>query len=342
MPQPLAPTQSRTRCHPWQLSDWAGIEKVQRAARLPHALLIEGDPGTGRNDFALALARQLLCQEPGDGGNCGHCKACRLSASGAHADFLRVAPEAEGKAIGVDAIRGALRFATGTSTLGPRKVMLLSPAESLTNSAFNAFLKCLEEPTPNSYILLVSSLGHKLPATIRSRCQRLLLAGPSEQEASRWLDEQLDVAGAELASGDRVALLALSGQRPLQALRLVSSGDAPKLLALNALLRPGIAAGLHGFAGAEGVPIETLLAMLERNLHDWLAQQSAQQLRRSAGREAFAVLDLIDRLRAAQRAGSNPNPELLRFQLLHAWRSLWERAGDDDRLLTLTSTASHP
>jgi DNA polymerase-3 subunit delta' len=221
---------------PWHTVQWQQFLEQQRAERLPHALLLIGTPGTGRNNFASALARTLLCDAPSDAGYCGACKACRLAATGAHADFLQLAPEEPGKAIGVDAVRKALRFAAGTATQGKRKVMLLSPAEDMTTAAYNAFLKCLEEPAADTFIILVASLGAALPATIRSRCQRWSLPDPDVNAAANWLEETLGTQTTTSQSDAARRYLELLGPVPLQVLAQLEDDGGDALLTFSAAL----------------------------------------------------------------------------------------------------------
>ena len=311
---------------PWHAAQWRQALSQERANRLPHAVLITGTPGTGRNGFAVALARTLLCHTPTERGFCGECKACRLSAGGAHADFLRVAPEEPGKAIGVDAVRDALRFAAGTPTQGTRKVMLLSPAEAMTTAAHNAFLKCLEEPTPGTHIVMVAALGAALPATIRSRCQRWLLPDPDPQAAAAWLEAALNAAdgAAQVPAAQRY--LQLFGPAPLAALDSLRDDTGNELLALNDALcsEDGVYRPLAAERSAAAIDPDRFLQVLEAAVQRWLRERSAAELHSVRGRRGFAALDVIDQLRNARRAGSNPNPDLLRFRALQVYAGLWQ------------------
>ncbi len=316
---------TRSRCLPWQGKTWGRVLRMLENERLPHALLLEGVPGTGRGQFAEALARHLLCAAPTAEGNCGQCKACTLSATGAHADFHRMAPEEPGKAIGIDAVRAAIRFATGTASFGARKVMLVSPAQSMTSAAFNAFLKCLEEPSPGTFILLVSARGYPIPATILSRCQRLPMSSPTSDESRSWLLETL--GSRANASAEIDAMLVLSADRPLDALQRFEDGASEALIAayasLQALMARESGARQRAEASIDKLPAEEALALVEQALRRWLLQQDAGGLRATAGLRAFQALTELDRLRSAHRSGSNPNVDLLRFSAVQAAAGLW-------------------
>lgn len=301
---------------PWHRESWQRLQRALESGRLAHALLFPGVPGTGRLRFATALARQLLCEEAGAAGNCGSCKSCRLLAQGAHADFFALAPAEPGKRIGVDAVRELLAFSARTSAFGARKVVLVTQLEAFTGNAFNAFLKGLEEPADDSFLLLVTARGQELPATIRSRCQALPLAAPDTQESLDWLQEALAAAREAPGVNPQQLLRCLPG-RPLAALARVQAGEAAPLLALQrALDERGDAASLQRAAAA--LPEAELLEQLQRRL----AQRCRDAARRGERRKLQRALRSDDRLRALRRAllaGSNPNPELLRHAALSAW-----------------------
>lgn len=313
------PLAELSRPLPWQEGPWARLMQAMDGGRLGHAMLLAGSPGTGRNKFALALARRLLCQRPEPEGNCGSCKACELTRRGGHSDLRLLSPEAAGKAIGIDAVRDLLRFAGTTSALGARKVILLSPLEAMTTSAFNAFLKGLEEPTADTYYILVYALGHRIPATIRSRCQQIDLAAPARDAAMQWLQNALaesDEAGGTADASATVAasLLDLAGGCPLDALALSNHEDREALEQLRtavAELRRG-SGSAAALEAAARVPPLSLLELLARDLQT-AVRDSVSAGDRNAARPKLEGLEQLADLRAAQLSGSNPNADLLRF-----------------------------
>jgi DNA polymerase-3 subunit delta' len=185
-------------------------------ARLAHALLVTGQPGLGEQAFAERLARALLCGESdADGEACGTCKDCRMLAAGTHPDLVRVEPLEAGKSIQV---RALIEFATTRPHSAGHKVTIIWPAERMNLNAANSLLKLLEEPPLGNIMVLASDRPAALPATIRSRCQRLDLRTPARAEALAWLAAQSAPApSAELA-------IDLAGGAPLQALGLLASG----------------------------------------------------------------------------------------------------------------------
>ena len=207
---------------PWQRSPLTAL--LQRRTQWPHAMLVTGPAGIGKRAFAQSLARALLCETPGaDGSACGHCPGCGYAAAGQHPDLRIVEPieidDDEVKFvewIAVDRIRALIRWAEVTSHRGGAKVALIVPAERMNEAASNALLKTLEEPPPATYFLLVSHLPGRLPATVVSRCQRIVAPRPTLAQARAWL------TGQGVAEPD--APLAQAHNAPLRALTLADPG----------------------------------------------------------------------------------------------------------------------
>lgn len=212
---------------PWQVSQWKNLRAQIDAGKFAHALLIAGVPGIGKLQFALAARSYLLCEQPAEFA-CGACRACTLLAAQTHADFITLQPEEPGKAIRVDQVRELSQFVAQTAQRSGRKVVLLNPADALNINAANALLKSLEEPSADTYFLLLCAAPKRLPATIRSRCQTLALATPSPEAALAWLTQQLgDGADAQrrlrLMQGRPCAAL-LADEAHMQTQHAVCSG----------------------------------------------------------------------------------------------------------------------
>ena len=262
----MTTTHALTTVHPWNAAKAEAF--VRDRKRLPHALLLAGPRGLGKNALAFWLAQYLLCVQPEDGGRtCGHCQGCRLLAAGSHPDLHVLQPEAIYKAsdaliakyalryppadkskdskdssvIRVDQIRALIGNAQTRPQIAACKVMLLSPADSMNVNAANSLLKLLEEPPSDSYLILVADSPARLPATIRSRCTRVDFYAPAIDVALTWLRSQ------DLSDTDARLLLALSGGAPLAARRLAESDF---LTQRNALLED-----MEGLAGGQADPL---------------------------------------------------------------------------------------
>lgn len=189
------------------------IDVLQAAlisGRMHHAWIFHGPPGVGKATTALALAKILLCHDPqtdlaGRLEACGVCKSCRIfnTEQAAHPDLHIVTKElalyADDKqtrdrkltSIPVDIVRlHLIEPAYRSAALNHNKVFILDEAELLNDAGQNALLKCLEEPPPGTFIILVTSQEDRLLATIRSRCQRVAFAELDHQVVERWLDQQ--------------------------------------------------------------------------------------------------------------------------------------------------------
>ncbi len=207
---------------PWQAAQWRSTWSQQVDRRLPHALLLCGPSGLGKQHFARALVARLLCRQPVADSEipwaCGQCRDCRQLFAGTHADWLQIQPETTGGPIKIDQIRELSEFLQRTSQRQGFKLVSLSPADQLNPHAANALLKTLEEPTPGSLLLLISTSPGRLPATVISRCQRLVFGRPETALAENWLRQMVpDIRNPEL-------LLHLAEGAPLLA-KTLGEGD---------------------------------------------------------------------------------------------------------------------
>ena len=182
--------------YPWQKTQWQQITQLLKTERLPHAMLLYGNQGLGKADFAATLANAVLCQQPtADHQACGLCKACQLLAANTHPDLHYLKPTAPPTSksknpvlsIRIDDIRVLCEKLNQTSQYSGFRVAILNQAELLTLSAANSLLKTLEEPGNNVLILLVTARTYRLPVTIRSRCQLLRFTMPDEKQSLHWL-----------------------------------------------------------------------------------------------------------------------------------------------------------
>ncbi len=210
-------TNPTAQLHPWHMQPWQQLVQAFTEQRLPHALLLNGLEGTGKESFALYLSKYLLCDSKQNDAPCNQCQSCRLLDARTHPDFQQIAPEEEGKAIKVDQIRDMVERNTLTSSLSGMKIHLITDADKMNFSAANSLLKTLEEPSPGSLIILVTKRLDRLSATIKSRCQMIQLTSPETEAALQWLNSRQ-------VSGDPKLLLSLASPAPVKALQ-IDSGD---------------------------------------------------------------------------------------------------------------------
>jgi DNA polymerase III subunit delta' len=322
---------------------------------MPGSLLLHGRRGVGKQRLALWLGQALLCS--GTTQPCGVCQACRYTTELTHPDlywffpvaradmsdsspeealaFMRGAmreraqlgglwgPTSGSEGIFVEMIRALVRSAATTPAMAKRKVMILGDADRLiaqegSDQAANALLKLLEEPLPDTTLILTTSEPGALLPTIRSRVVSVRVAPLAPEELRLWAaaDEvraktgRLDDAVLERASGAPGALLAgtahdsadAHARRWLKALQ----GDASERFVAILSEKPAGARG--GFADA--------LDALEGQLHARLrpAVESA-----SNPAELARAQDAVEAAR--ERTGHNVNPALITAELLRELRA---------------------
>ena len=174
--------------YPWQQEAWQSfIENVDRS--FTHALMVTGMPGTGIDKFADAQCRYLLNLQDHNS------HMAELS----HPDLMWVRRRRDSptkplkSAILVDQIRKLTHYLY-QKPAGKRKVAVIELAEECNLQAANALLKPLEEPVPDSHIILLSYSPGQLLSTIRSRCVQLNISAPDRQVAVTWLGQANDDA----------------------------------------------------------------------------------------------------------------------------------------------------
>ena len=191
--------------YPWQQTQWQNIAQLLKTGRLPHALLLTGSHGLGKTDFAASLAAAILCRQPtGDMQACGKCKSCQLLAAGTYPDLYQITPTTPAgstsknpvQSIKINEIRELCDALSQTSQYGGYRVSIIEQAECLTVSAANSLLKTLEEPGAATLIVLITARPHRLPVTIRSRCQSMRFSVPEQRHALEWLQSASSIQGS--------------------------------------------------------------------------------------------------------------------------------------------------
>jgi DNA polymerase III subunit delta' len=155
----------------------AHLRSAVTGGRVHHAYLFAGPPGVGKARAAVRFAQALNCDVSREG--CGKCESCRHIEKGTHPDVITLQPEGgEGGETASREIRvNQVRVLCGTLQLAPvqarRKVAILLSADRMNIAGQNALLKTLEEPPPQTTLVLVTDQDDRLLSTIRSRCVRI-------------------------------------------------------------------------------------------------------------------------------------------------------------------------
>ena len=145
------------------------LKKQIISGKTAHAYLFTGSRGTGKTTCARILAKAVNCRNMKDGNPCLECDICRDADSGALTDIVEIDAASNN---GVDNIRDLRDGAVYTPERGAYKIYIIDEVHMLSQGAFNALLKIMEEPPPYVKFILATTEIHKVPATIASRCQR--------------------------------------------------------------------------------------------------------------------------------------------------------------------------
>ncbi len=173
------------------------IEALIISDRLPHAVIIEGDLGTGKRTLARYLSKASVCSNADR--PCRICRNCHLAEIGTHPDIHSVAPEEKKKNIAVDQIRALRTTAYHSAHTAKRRVFIIEQANTMNPQAQNSLLKVLEEPPSDVLFILITPSAEALLETVVSRCVVFSLFAPTLDEATDYLvaNHNIDKAQAE-------------------------------------------------------------------------------------------------------------------------------------------------
>ena len=145
------------------------IKNSLKSGKVAHAYLFSGPRGCGKTSAARILARSLNCEKGPEAGPCGVCDNCVSISQGASLDVLEIDGASNNSVNDVRQIKDEVLF---PPQAGRRKVYIIDEVHMLSGSAFNALLKTIEEPPPYIVFIFATTELHKVPATIKSRCQQ--------------------------------------------------------------------------------------------------------------------------------------------------------------------------
>ena len=178
---------------PQTFSEMVGQEHITRtlknqiiANRVGHAYLFNGVRGTGKTTSAKVLARAINCLNPKDGEPCNECEICKAALSGSLTDIVEMDAASNNSVEDIRSIREEVNF---LPTKAKYRVYIIDEVHMLSQGAFNALLKTLEEPPEHVKFILATTEPQKLPATILSRCQRFDFKRISNEDIIKRLEQ---------------------------------------------------------------------------------------------------------------------------------------------------------
>lgn len=190
---------------PMLFSEIVGQDHITRTlknqlmvGRVGHAYLFNGGRGTGKTSAAKILARAVNCLNPKDGEPCNECEICKGAISGALTDIVEMDAASNNSVEDIRSIREEVNF---LPTKAKYRVYIIDEVHMLSQGAFNALLKTLEEPPEHVKFILATTEPQKLPATILSRCQRFDFKKVSNENIIKRLRFVCEESNIEITDG---------------------------------------------------------------------------------------------------------------------------------------------
>ena len=252
------------------------------SGRLSHAYLFTGTRGTGKTTCAKILARAVNCTNLQSGDPCGICPACRGILDGSVLDVVEIDAASNNGVDNIRDIREEVRYIPASVK---KRVYIIDEVHMLSQGAFNALLKTLEEPPEHVLFILATTEINKVPATILSRCQRFDFRRIAPHDIAQRLLEIAEEEHIPLTEGGARMIARLADGALRDALSILDRTAAGSSGPIDEEL---VASGVGILAGDTAV--EPMRHILQGDLTAAIAQLGESY---TAGRELGAVLDQL-------------------------------------------------
>lgn len=174
--------------------------------KVAHAYLFSGTRGTGKTSTAKLLAKALNCTNIVDGKICDECENCLMIKNNTHPDVIEIDAASNN---GVDEVRDLIERVKYAPIKGKKKVYIIDEVHMMSQAAFNALLKTLEEPPEHVVFILATTEQHKVISTIKSRCQKFIFKKINDQDIVKRME---DILKKENVNYDLQALAIIASQ----------------------------------------------------------------------------------------------------------------------------------
>ncbi len=340
------------------------LKNAVKKDSLSHAYLLTGSRGTGKTSTARILVKAINCLNPvGDGNPCNKCDFCLAITAGRFLDLIEIDAASNR---GIEQIRDLKEKIEFSPAEGKYKTYIIDEVHMLTNEAFNALLKTLEEPPAHVILILATTDAHKLPPTILSRCQRYdfrlgsedeirsLLKNVAKKEKIKIAEKGLDILvhNAKGSFRDALSLLDVvySGQIESAKPDEISENEIRNILGIpdstmvyylleKMVLNDKIAAlEMINEIDRQGVNLQQFAKYTILMLREILVQKMQEEL--NLEEYSFAkdlsvsdVIGLINHFLVAERNLKNSSLPILEFEMIIGSVNLREGVGKKDVVL---------
>lgn len=296
------------------------LKNELKSGRVNHAYLFTGTRGTGKTTCAKILSKAVNCLSPVDGDPCCECEICKGIENGEIFDVIEMDAASNRR---LDDIRDVIEKVSYTPERGSYRVFIIDEVHMLTNEAFNALLKTLEEPPAHVIFILATTEVHKLPATIMSRCQRFDFHRIKPQAVAERIKYVCDLENATVTDEAALLIAVISDGAMRDALSLLD-----RCIGISQSVDADIVRRAAGLAGKESL-LDIVSSCVNKNTERALSTLNKLH---SESKDMMRLCDeIINHFRSLMMIKSVRNPR----DLVVLSDSEYEIAFDQAQMLTL-------